>query len=192
MKHIKTTDKSRAVKEAKGLLIGDNVPIINGKDIFGKPYSLQKALENGPVILVFIRGQWCPFCNKHLSHLQKNLPLIYDKGASVVAISPEKSEFIKKSIDKTGAEFTILHDEGHAISDLFDLTFKPGSISRFMINKLLGAKLKESHSDLSERLPIPATFAIGKNGKITWRHFNPDFKKRSAIKDILEHLSNYE
>jgi len=178
----------RPIKDAKGIEVGDFVKDFDGEDIHSKHYSLASALRNGPVVLIFIRGQWCPFCNKHLAEVQDSLSLIYDKGASVVVISPEKSEFIKKTIDKTGAEFTILFDNGYKISDAFDVTYKPDSMQRFVYNNVLGAKLKEAHSDNSERLPIPATFIIGKDGKVVWRQFDPNYKKRSMIAEILMNI----
>jgi len=55
-------------------------------------------------------------------------------------------------------------------------------------NKVLKAELKNSHSDDSEQLPIPATFIIGQDGKIIWRHFDPDYKKRSDVTDIVKNL----
>lgn len=179
---------NRPVTEAKGLKVGSKVENFIAKDVKGNTFVLKDALEKGPVVVVFIRGQWCPFCNRHLAHLQDSLNLIHEKGASVVVISPEKQEFIEKSIAKSGAKFPILYDEGYKISDLFDVTFKPDSISRLMYNSLLGAKLKESHSDDSERLPVPATFILNKEGKIVWRHFDPDYKKRSTIKEILQNI----
>jgi peroxiredoxin len=57
-----------------------------------------------------------------------------------------------------------------------------------MYNKLLGARLKKAHSDDSERLPIPATYIIDSQGKVVWRHFDPDYKKRSSVTDILANL----
>jgi hypothetical protein len=60
---------------------------------------------------------------------------------------------------------------------------------RFIYNNVLGAKLKESHSDNSEQLPIPATFIISKEMKVIWRHFDPDYKKRSKMIDILANLN---
>lgn len=181
----------KSLKDAKGIAIGDSIPNFEAYDINDSLYSFNKALNTGPVVIIFIRGQWCPFCNKHLSHIQDSLSLIYKKGASVLVISPEKSEFIKKTIQKTGAEFTILFDDGYKISDLFDVTFKPDSISRIMYNTLLGANLKESHSDDSERLPIPATFIIGMDGKVKWRHFDPNYKNRSSVVDILDNIPQY-
>jgi peroxiredoxin len=106
----------------------------------------------------------------------------------VVAVSPERSEFLKRTQEKTGAEFALLYDEGYRISDLFDLTFMPDSKARFMYNTVLGAKLKTANTDDSERLPIPATYIIGTDRMVAWRHFDPDYKKRSSIEEILAHL----
>lgn len=181
-KNIKTA------KEVNGIKVGSKVDNFSATDIFGNKYQLEKALEAGKVVLIFIRGQWCPFCNKHLKHIQENLPKIYEKDASVVVISPETSEFIKKTINKTGAEFTIIHDQNRAISNMFQVNFKPAAIERFMYNTVLGAKLKTSHSDDTEQLPIPATFIIDQNNNIPWRHFETDHKKRASISEILKAL----
>lgn len=178
----------RPVGDVKGLSVGQTAPDFSANDIHGSIYHLRAALPKGPVVLIFIRGQWCPFCNKHLSHLQDSLSLIYGRGASVVVVSPEKSEFIKKTIEKTGAKFSILYDEGYIISDAYDLTFRPDSITRLMYNTALGAKLKDAHSDESERLPVPATYIIDKNGIIVWRQFDRDYKKRSTITDIINNI----
>ncbi len=179
----------KSINEVKGLEAGSLVSNFTAKDIFDKTYSLGDSLQNGSVVLIFIRGQWCPFCNWHLRKLQQQFKLIYKKGASVVVITPEKSEFIKKTIEKTGAEFTILYDKDYKISASFDVLFRANNITRLMYNTVLGAKLKESHSDDSEQLPIPATFIISRDFKVKWRHFNSDYKKRSKISDILENLN---
>lgn len=178
----------KSVTQAKGLKVGALVADFIAKDIFDKTYTLSAALKNGNVVLIFIRGQWCPFCNKHLKELQEQFHQIYEKGASVVVVTPEKSEFIKKTIEKTGAEFTILYDEDYKIAKAFDVLFLPNKMMRMMYNTVLGAKLKESHSDDTEQLPIPATFIISKEMKVIWRHFDPDYKKRSKMADILSKL----
>jgi len=178
----------KTVKEAKGLQIGDSVKNFTAKDLHDSTFVLSDALKKGPVIVIFYRGQWCPVCNKHLSTLQDSLQLIYDKGASVIAISPEKSEFLKRTAEKTHASFSLLYDEGYKIADLFDVTFKPDSLTTVMYNTLLSANLKKANTDDSQRLPIPATFIIGTDGKIVWRHFDPDYKKRSTVADIVKNI----
>lgn len=178
----------KPVEEAKGLQIGDKVENFSALDQHDELFTLNEALKKGPVVIIFYRGHWCPVCNKHLSHLQDSLQLIYEKGAAVVAISPEKSEFLKLTAEKSHASFSLLYDEGYKISDTFDVTFLPDSRLRIMYNTMLRANLKSAHSDESQRLPIPATFIIGQDGKIVWRHFDPDYKKRSSVSDIVKNI----
>ena len=85
----------KSVNDAKGLSLGDHAPDFTAIDKDGKNYSLNDKLKTGPVVLIFYRGFWCPYCNKHLSSVQDSLKLIYDKGASVVAVSPEKPEYLQ-------------------------------------------------------------------------------------------------
>lgn len=180
--------EKRSAEEAKGLQVGAIAPVFNALDADNQNFNLQEALKKGPVVLIFYRGQWCPICNRHLSQIQDSLQLITDRGASVIAISPEKPEYLEKMEEKTGAKFTLLYDEGYKIENAYDVTFTPDDKQIFMYNTILNARLKESHSDASQRLPIPATYIIGKDGKIVWRQFNPDYKKRSTVAEIIKNL----
>lgn len=183
-----TAQGYRSVEEAQGLKVGTLAPVFKALDQFGKTFTLYDALKKGSVVLIFYRGQWCPICNRHLSNLQDSLEILYEKGATVIAISPEKPELLQKTIEKTKAEFTLLYDEGYTIADAYDVTFKPDAAQRAVYNTLLGADLKKSQSDDSERLPVPATFVIGRDGTILWRHFDTNYKKRSTVADILKSL----
>lgn len=178
----------KSAKEAKGLQIGDTVNNFSAVDLNDNTFVLSESLKKGPVVVIFYRGQWCPFCNKHLRQLQESLQIIYNKGASVVAISPEKSEFLKRTAEKTHASFALLYDDDYKIADLFDVKFRPDNISRVVYNTMLGANLKNAHSDDTQQLPVPATFIIGQDGEIVWRHFDPDYKKRSNVSDIVKNL----
>ncbi|OIP84910.1 MAG: hypothetical protein AUK44_00865 [Porphyromonadaceae bacterium CG2_30_38_12] len=180
----------KTAQEAKGLQVGDIVRDFSALDLHDTKFQLSTVLKKGPVVLIFYRGQWCPICNKHLQSLQDSLSLIYEKGAAVVAVSAEKSEFLKRTAEKTHASFTLLYDDGYKISNQFDVTFRPDRMSRLMYNGMLGANLKEAQTDDSQQLPIPATFIINKDSKIVWRHFDPDYKKRSTVKDILVNIPN--
>ncbi|NOZ47844.1 MAG: AhpC/TSA family protein [Chlorobi bacterium] len=179
----------KKVSDANGLNIGAKAPIFNAMDADSNIFSLQKALKSSPVVLIFYRGFWCPYCNRHLKQIQDSLQLIVEKGAKVIAISPEKPEYLGKMKKKTGVEFILLYDEDYKISDAFDVTFTPEKVQLLTYNVALNAKLKNTHSDSTQRLPIPATFIINQSGIIVWRQFNPDYKKRSTVKDILNNLS---
>jgi len=181
-------EANKEKQEPKGLAVGDTVQNFQAIDADSTLYVFNEMIKKEPVVLIFIRGQWCPICNRHMNQLQDSLQAVYKKEANVVVISPEKPEYINKTIEKTGAQFTILYDENQKISDAFDVTFEPSGKDKVVYNTVLGAKLKEAHTDDSERLPIPATFIIDTNKVIVWRHFDSNYKNRSTIKEIIENI----
>lgn len=180
--------KSRNAKDAKGLSAGQMAPLFKAMDADSNLFILEDALEESPVVLIFYRGFWCPVCNKHLGSIQDSLKMIEEAGARVIAISPEKPEYLDVMAEKTGAEFTLLYDEGYKIADAFDVTFKPTSMQLFTYNTVLNGKLKDTHSDNAQLLPIPATYIINVAGKIIWRQFDPNYKNRASVEEILAAL----
>lgn len=183
---------NRPVSEANGLEAGSQAPDFTAADQNGKKFNLKNALKQGPVLLVFYRGVWCPYCNKHLSAIQDSLNLLKERGIEVVAVSPEKPEYGKKMESRTGAEFSLLYDENYTISEAFDVLFLPEKKQIKTYNIFLSAELKKSHSDDSQVLPVPATFLIGTNGKILMRNFNRDYKNRSSVSEILDFLDKHK
>ncbi len=185
---IMAQQPNRSAEEAKGLSVGAVAPLFEALTQDGSTFVLADSLKNGAVVVIFYRGQWCPVCNRHLSNIQDSLELIYKMGATVIAVSPEKPEFLHKTAEKTGAKFILLYDEDYKIADAYDVTFRPDGNTRLKYNTFLKADLKNAHSDDSERLPIPATYIISKEGKIIWRQFDPNYKNRSTVADILKYL----
>ena len=92
----------RSANEAKGLNPGVQAPLFKAIDGSGTEFSLENALRKSPVVIIFYRGFWCPVCNKHLAQIQDSLQLISDKGAIVIAVSPEKPEYLDKMTEKSG------------------------------------------------------------------------------------------
>ncbi|MGZ2368480.1 peroxiredoxin-like family protein [Ancylomarina sp. YFZ004] len=176
-----------AQKAESSLQIGQKAPDFEAFDQNGSKFNSTDILKEEQIIVVFYRGQWCPFCNRHLSELQDHLEDFKKAGAQIVAISPEKTENISKTIKKTKAEFPVLWDKDNSIMEAFGVDF--------ILPKNLQVKYKEYGVDLikdngnsSQTLPVPATFIIGTNGKIKYLQYDPDYKNRSSAKDILEQL----
>ena len=181
----------RKAKEAKGLQVGETVKNFKAQGL-DETFELKKALEKGSVVLVFYRGHWCPVCNQHLSELQKDLEKIYEAGGQLIAVSPEKPEKLALTQEKTKAEFTLLYDKDYKIADQFDVKFRPNAMTRTTYNTVLGADLKNAHSDDSQQLPIPATYIINTDMKIVWRQLDPNYKNRSKIEDIIKNIPRHE
>jgi peroxiredoxin len=170
-----------------GLKIGDLAPQFVGKDQNGQNVNLKQLLKKGDVVVVFYRGQWCPYCNKQLSKINDSLPQIVAKGATVITITPETGDNIKKTVAKTKATFAIIEDKGLAIMKKYKVSFAvdENTITKY---KKYGIDFEKANGENGANLPVPATYIIGKNGKIKYAFFNEDYSKRATVKDILANL----
>ncbi len=171
----------------EGLNVNDVAPDFTGINQIGKKINLKKQLRNGNVVLVFYRGQWCPFCNKQLKQLEDSLALIKGKGATVLAITPELPENISLSIRRTNASYPILYDEGLKIMNAYKVAYKEDdqALKKYRGD---GINILEANGNNGANLPVPAVYIINKKGKITYRFFDINYTKRSSVKDILDHL----
>ena len=170
-----------------GLKVGDAAPMFTAKDQNGKTVTLKQALKNGPVVILFYRGQWCPFCNKQLSHFSDSLQMIIEKGASLLAITPETEENVKKTVEKTRSSFSVLEDKGMAIMKMYKVNF---SVDENTITKYkgYGIDFDKANGSNGANLPVPATYIIGKDGIIKYVFFNTDYRQRASVYDILNNL----
>lgn len=184
---ISITSFSQNTAYPDGLKIGDKAPLFRGTDNNGKPFNLKKQLKKGDVVIIFYRGQWCPFCNKELSQLNDSLSLITAKGATVVAISPETKQNVVKTIGKTKATFPIISDSAMGIMKMYKVNFAVDETTQIKYKKY-GIVFSEANGRNGANLPVPATYIVGKDGKIKYVFFNPDYKVRNSVQDLLNHL----
>jgi peroxiredoxin len=172
----------------KGLSVKDKAPDFTAKDQSGKTINLQSQLKKNAVVMVFYRGEWCPFCNKELKALEDSLKFITDKGAVVLAVSPEKPENILKTVEKTKATYSILYDEGLKIMKSYGVSFKVDSLT-IAKYKTYGMDFYSMNGEVNgANLPIPAVYIIDKNGVIIYRFFDADYRKRPSVKELISHL----
>ena len=174
--------------EVQGIAVGDTVADFSALTKDNSTYFLKSELEKGPTVVIFIRGYWCGYCNKHMSHLQDSFDQITAKGANIVIVSPEKPEYLEKTAEKSGAEFTLLYDSAYSIMQQFDVLWAPDEKMEAKFKRYFGDEMKNSHSDDTQRLPVPATYIIGQDGVVKWRHFNRDYSTRSTVVDILDNI----
>jgi peroxiredoxin len=170
-----------------GLHKGDKAPAIEAKDQNGKMVKLASLLEKGDVVVIFYRGQWCPFCNKYLSSLQDSLGLIQKKGASVIAISPEVQDNIGMTISKTKATFSVIADVDLKITTAYKVNYAVDKETQAALAGY-GLDLNKANGANGNNLPVPATYIISKNGTVKYVFFNPDYTKRPSVKELLSHL----
>ena len=164
--------------------VGDKVPNFTGIDQFGEKFELNKTLKDGPVVLIFYRGYWCPYCNQQLSQLNDSLKFITEQGGTVVAVTPEAPEGIQKTVKKTGASFKIIYDENLSIMNLYGVGFR---LDEATIRKYKSYNIPLDGKN-GPNLPVPATYIVNSDSKILYAFYDPDYKKRATVGKILENL----
>ena len=176
-----------AQDKPKGLNVNDKAPEFVAKNQAGKTISLKEQLKSGAVVLIFYRGQWCPYCNKQLKRLEDSLSLITAKGATLIAVTPEKQENISKTIEKTKATYAILFDDGLKIMKSYDVAYKVDdkTVEKY---KGYGIDFNEANGANGASLPVPAVYVINKEGTIVYKYFDVDYRNRASVQDILDHL----
>ena len=171
-----------------GLKKGDDAPAFSTVDNSGKSIDLKTLLKaHKSVVLFFYRGEWCPYCNKHIQQLQDSLQQLSVKGAYVIAVTPETKENISKTIQKTHASFSIVQDKGYSIMKDYKVnyTLDDATVEKY---KSFGLDLNKSNGNTDHVLPVPATYVINQSGKITFVHFNKDYTRRASVNDIMQVL----
>jgi peroxiredoxin len=171
----------------EGLFINSKAPDFKLKDQSGVEVSLKELRKKGQTVLIFYRGNWCPYCNKQLKGLQDSLQLITEKGAQLIAITPETKGGIDSTVAKTGAIFPILYDEEGKLAAAYQVSFKVDekTVNRY---KMAGIDLLKTNNQKAAVLPVPAVYIINKEGTITYRYFDDNYRRRVTVKEILANI----
>ena len=166
---------------------GDRVPDFELPSGDGKSVRLSAVLRDGPVVIVFYRGTWCPYCNLHLSALQSWLEEIRRLGAQLVTVSPQTLDWSQSVAEQNLLQFPVLSDVGNHVARALGLVFEFSNDLRTAY-KGFGVDLSEFNGDDSWTLPVPGTFIINQDGTIAKVWADVDYRRRAEPDDIVNAL----
>lgn len=153
----------------------------------GRLTSLKDLLTHGPAVVTFHRGHWCPYCRISINTLAKAQSRIDALGARMVAIVPDRQPFAAEMKADSHVGFPILTDMDNGYAMSLNLAIWVGAeMEEFMTR--IGRKLPAYQDNDSWMLPIPATFVVGRDGRVKARFVDPDYRKRMAIEELIEAL----
>ena len=168
--------------------LGDKAPLIQAVDQNENSINTIDILKEEKILLIFYRGYWCPHCRKHLGSLQDKFNEFSSKGVYVMVVTPEKVEKTKLTADKIKAKFSIVHDVDNKIMKDYKVAFEVNEENVTNYYDLVNRRLSEYNVENNNVLPVPATFLIDTDGTIIYKHFDPNYKKRSDLEEILKML----
>jgi len=155
----------------------------------GHLVRLDVLLAEGPLAMTFHRGHWCPYCRINTRAFAEAQERIASNGANLAAIIPDRQRFAALLKAEGEARYPVLTDidNGYALS--LNLAIWVGDEMQKILESG-GRQLPDYQGNNAWVLPIPATFVIARDGTITARFIDPDFRKRVAIKDLLKALQD--
>lgn len=164
---------------------GDPLPPFALPDERGRIVDLASLLEEGPAVVIFHRGHWCPYCRISSLALARAQGRIRDRGGRMVAIMPDLPPFSEEFKAKAGSDFPFLTDIDNGYAMAMNLVFW---VNQEMQKFIRGAGIEVPRYQGNDGwlLPIPATFVVGQDGIIVARHVDPDYRKRMEVDDLVK------
>jgi peroxiredoxin len=148
------------------LKLGAKAPPITLRDQAGQPWSIALAARGHKhLVLVFYRGDWCPYCRAQLVELQAHADDFAQRDAVVAVVSVDGPDTGAHLATGLALSYTVVSDPGH---------------------KLIGAF---GVFDAETELAWPAIFVVDADGAIDWRWVADDFKQRVATLDVIGALA---
>lgn len=171
-----------------GLSVGVQAPDFTAATHEGTKVTLSEQYAKGPVVLIFYRGAWCPYCSLHLKSFQAKLQDFNALGATVLAVSVDKPEFGKQIVQKEGLGFQVISDPRADILEAYRVLYQvPEDLAKKYLNEYqLDLQAHSGRNDAV--IAVPATYVISTGGTIVFAYANEDYKVRTQPEEILEVL----
>ncbi|MBZ9870465.1 AhpC/TSA family protein [Mesorhizobium sp. BR1-1-9] len=170
---------------------GEQAPAFLLRDGYGGAFSSREALRRGPIVLVFYRGRWCPYCNIDLRAIESVSHDIRSLGASLVAVSQQTPDNSLETQRRNGLSFASLADAGGEVAHAFGLRWKVSDELR-AVEEGGDMDLAAFNGDRSWTLTMPARYVVAPDGTIAYADISVDYTRRgdpSELIPVLAHLA---
>lgn len=168
---------------AVGDIIPENSVVL---DVDGNTVTLNSMAAKQPTILIFYRGSWCPFCNKHLVTLQQIQGELVEMGYQLLAISTESPSYLKSSTEEHELDFNLFSDMSLETAKKFGIGFKVNEGYMRHITEDLGVDLEANRDGVNgEDLLIPSVYLLNLKGEIKFSFVNTDHRIRISNEELL-------
>lgn len=186
VRHLKDTGVGQGA-----LTVGDVCPEFTLANAEGRLVNSADLIAQGPLVLSFYRGKWCPYCRIELDALKDATPEIAAAGGLLVAVTAEDKGGALAAKRDRDLDFEILCDLENGLSLAFGLLFRVPPDFRDNYREV-GVEFPVIYGNESWFLPVPATYVVGRDGIIKHAYVNPDFRERLEPGEILAVLGDLQ
>lgn len=176
----------------RSLKVNDHIPMFALPDPDGNKLSIEDMTQQRDyTVIIFYRGNWCPFCNMELMAYQRTAEYFSEENVGLVAISPNLPDVSKNMKQAKKLDFTVLSDVGNVVAKQFGIVYEMAQELR-PIFLSFGSNIPEENGDTSYELPLVSKFVVDDKGKIIFSHIEADFTKRPEPEEILQKIMDYD
>ncbi len=165
--------------------VGDTIPDVGLLTEDNAAVSLREIVKEKPAVLIFYRGGWCPYCNRHLGALAEIEPKVLAAGYQILAISPDQPAKLKATPDREKLGYRLLSDRKAEAARALGIAFEVPAELVAKYKNDYKIDLEAASGETHHLLPHPAVFVVGRDGVIRFAHVNPDYKVRLTPEEIL-------
>ena len=169
---------------ARAPRVGDQAPDFVLPDQRGEEVYLSALLRRGPVVLIFYRGEWCPFCNLQLRTFQAHLDQIAALGAQLAAVSPQMPDHSLSTAEKNDLRFPVLSDVGATVIDRYGLRYEIDPETHALF-EAVGNDVGAHNGPGGWVLPAAATFVIDVDGAVRYANVRGNWTERAEPAEVL-------
>ena len=183
-----------SAEETQPLPAGVASPSFTARNADGSDFVFDPSSLDRPAMLIFYRGGWCPYCNRHLAELRHVVPELEQRGMDVYFLSADSPANLASALhgDAEGLDYTLLSDARMGAAEAFGIAFRV-SDDYYQQAKEYGLDLEEASGETHHALPVPAVYVIDSDGMIRFAHSEPDYTQRlgndelrAAVDGLLE------
>jgi peroxiredoxin len=180
-----TTAIPSSAEAVTPLKVGKKIPAVNLNTPEGDSFNLNAFVKEQPVVLIFYRGGWCPYGNVQLQELMEADPQLRAMGYRILAVSPDTPEKLAESMEEHEMPYTLLSDRNMEAAKAFGVAYQIAE-STAKKHQASGIELASGSDEEQHLLPVPSVFIIDQEGSIRYAYYNPDYKTRLKVEDLLQ------
>jgi peroxiredoxin len=166
---------------------GDTAPDLSLPDQKGTLQTLSSLLAEGPVVLIFYRGAWCPYCNVLVGAFGQAAEEFMARHAQLVAVSPQLPDHSLTMAEKHELPFAVLSDVGGQVMDRYGIGYEVDAETQEVL-KAVGNDLTKFNGADGWKLPAPAVFLIDRDGTVRFARVDADYRQRAEPSEVLAAL----
>lgn len=167
-----------------GIKKGTKVPAFTLQSVQGDATELSTLLQQGPLMVVFYRGGWCPYCNLQIRDLTKQWSEFQQRGVTPVLISADSVDAAALASNTYRIPFPVMSDSNLSAHEAFDVVLTVDDAT-YTLYQSYGIELEQWSGKDHHKIAVASVFLVDKQGVVQWAHTSTDYKARPTTSQLL-------